>query len=505
MPLGHRLEEHYSASVSTLSPAARLWVVLAAAESTGDASVVRGAARALGLPDAASAEAEALRLVEVRDSVRFRHPLVRSAVYNSATDADRRAVHAALRDETSARGLRELAAWHAAAACAGPDAEVATELAGIADLAGARGGLRSRAHLLARAAELAPEPSDAAASGSSAPPRPRSARARGCCRASCSRAPTATCSTRWGADGCSWSRRCARCILADPRDLRQLTATLLAAADQFRGEAPDREQKALVLALNAAHDGRRPRGRRRPRAARRADARRRRRSPRHRYAVALARGRRRSRSTATTWRIPSCARRWRLLEAHGRRRRSSTSASTPSCPASRRGTAMRHRACSRAPFGVARERGALLEVDAALWVLSAVELSRVNPRLAGEYLAQAEELRRALGYVDEQAVNAAYLAWQGAPSRVVEQIAARDARGRLRRGRADGASAPSRSTRSPTATTRRRSSASRGWWSVRTCRRASTTSPSSSRRPSAAATVDGGALRPPSGSMPTPP
>ena len=69
-----------------------------------------------------------------------------------------------------------------------------------------------------------------------------------------------------------------------------------------------------------------------------------------------------------------------------------------------------------------RERGALLEVDAALWVLSAVELSRVNPRLAGDYLAQAEELRRALGYVDEQTVNAAYLAWQGAPRATVEQI-----------------------------------------------------------------------------------
>jgi len=71
---------------------------------------------------------------------------------------------------------------------------------------------------------------------------------------------------------------------------------------------------------------------------------------------------------------------------------------------------------------VGRERGAIREVDVALWTLSAVELSRVNPRLAGEYLGQAEELRRAIGYADEQTVNAAFLAWQGAPHGTVEQI-----------------------------------------------------------------------------------
>lgn len=67
--------------------------------------------------------------------------------------------------------------------------------------------------------------------------------------------------------------------------------------------------------------------------------------------------------------------------------------------------------------------GALREVDAALWVLSALELSRVNPRLAEEYLAQADELRQALGYGEQQMVNAALLAWQGTPRTATEQIA----------------------------------------------------------------------------------
>ena len=189
--------------------------------------------------------------MEVRESVRFRHPLVRSAVYKSATDADRRAVHAALRDETSARGLRELSAWHAAAACTGPDAEVAVELAGIADLAGARGGLRSRAHLLARAAELAPNPrtrsewfvgAAEAAIGAGAGLLSRQLLAR---------------ADRDVLDPVGQGRMLvveAMCAtyLAHPTANREATANLLAAAELFHGEEPHREQRALVIALNSA-------------------------------------------------------------------------------------------------------------------------------------------------------------------------------------------------------------------------------------------------------------
>jgi DNA-binding CsgD family transcriptional regulator len=72
---------------------------------------------------------------------------------------------------------------------------------------------------------------------------------------------------------------------------------------------------------------------------------------------------------------------------------------------------------------VGRRAGALREVDGALWALSAVELSRTNPGLAGEYLAQAAELRYAVGHVDEQVVSASHLAWVGAPREQVHQIA----------------------------------------------------------------------------------
>ncbi|WP_243074055.1 LuxR family transcriptional regulator [Microbacterium sp. SS28] len=418
VPLGHRLEEHYAARAAELSRESGLWLLVAAAESTGDASVVRSAAGVLGLPDSASAEAEALRLVEIRDSVRFRHPLVCAAVYSSASDADRRTVHAALERVTSARGLRELAAWHASAACAGTDADVAAELASIADLAGARGGLRSRAHLLARAAELSPDPharslwfvvaaEAAIAAGAGVLSRQLLARA-----------------DRELLDPIGRGRMLvveAMCTmyLADPTTMRDTVAVLIAAADAFGTVSADLEQKALLLALNSSLTAEtRAAGTDLAQLATRmrsaaADA-------ENVYAIEL-------RAVASLAldsydiALPRLSEAVAMLEALDDDTVLDFSfyivspcIATWDCEAASR--------LLQRTVRIGRERGALREVDGALWVLSAVELSRVNPRLAGEYLAQAAELRRALGYVDEQTVNAAYLAWQGASRTTVEQI-----------------------------------------------------------------------------------
>ena len=309
-----------------------MWVLLAAAESTGDASVVRGAARALGLPESASAEAEELRLVEVRESVRFRHPLVRSAVYNSATDADRRAVHAALRDETSARGLRELAAWHAAAACSR-----ARRRGRRRARRDRRPRRRARRSALPRpparpCRRARPQSSRRAASGSSARPRPPSAPARGCCRVSCSPGRTVRCSTPWAGGGCWWSRRCAPRIWPIPPRSATRRRTCSRRRTSSTARLPTCEQKALVIALNSAltvedravgTDLQPPR---------RADPRREREPPSTRYAVTLRSrrltGARQLRGRASR----SCARRSPTLDSHGRRGRSSTSASTRVVP-----------------------------------------------------------------------------------------------------------------------------------------------------------------------------
>ena len=78
----------------------------------------------------------------------FRHPLVRSAIYRSASASDLRAVHSALAEATDAERDPERRAWHRAHAAAGPDEEVALELERAAEGAASRGALVTAAAFL---------------------------------------------------------------------------------------------------------------------------------------------------------------------------------------------------------------------------------------------------------------------------------------------------------------------------------------------------------------------
>src|SRR6516165_1335264 len=153
-----RIEENYRNRLEALPAGTRLLLLVAAAEPVGDPVLVRAAAGRLGIAASAAAAAEADELVEIRTQVRFRHPLVRSAVYQSAAPPERRAAHLALAEVTDRESDPDRRAWHLAAAAAGPDEQVAAELERSAGRAQARGGLAAAAAFLQRAAALTAEP-----------------------------------------------------------------------------------------------------------------------------------------------------------------------------------------------------------------------------------------------------------------------------------------------------------------------------------------------------------
>jgi len=157
-PLSGRIEESFLRQIQALPSEARRLLQLAAADPSGDMSLVWRAAGRLGIPVQAGAPAVEADLAEFSPRVRFRHPLVRSAAYRSASVPDRREIHRALAEVTDPRLDPDRRAWHRAEAAPGPDEEVAGELERSAGRAQARGGLAAAAAFMERAAMLTPDP-----------------------------------------------------------------------------------------------------------------------------------------------------------------------------------------------------------------------------------------------------------------------------------------------------------------------------------------------------------
>jgi DNA-binding CsgD family transcriptional regulator len=155
-PLAGRIEESFQRRLSPLPAGTRRLLLLAAAEPLGDPVLVWRAAEWLGVEAEAADAAQSEGLVEFGAQVTFRHPLVRSAIYRSASPQERRDVHRALAEATDSEIDPDRRAWHRAHAEQGLDEDVASELVRSAGRAQSRGGLAAAAAFLERAAGLTP-------------------------------------------------------------------------------------------------------------------------------------------------------------------------------------------------------------------------------------------------------------------------------------------------------------------------------------------------------------
>jgi DNA-binding CsgD family transcriptional regulator len=155
LPLTEGVERAFLDRVRRLPSGAQSFLLVAAADDSGQAAIVRQAAHALNTTSEEVSAAEDSGLVSLLDGVvTMRHPLVRSAVYGAATGSQRRAAHRALANVLVSSGDVDRRAWHRAAAVEEPDESVVAALDQVAERASQRGGLEAASAAWERAAEL---------------------------------------------------------------------------------------------------------------------------------------------------------------------------------------------------------------------------------------------------------------------------------------------------------------------------------------------------------------
>ncbi|MCY1137256.1 LuxR C-terminal-related transcriptional regulator [Actinoplanes sp. Pm04-4] len=157
LPLSTRVERTFGGLVAELPPLTRQLLLIAALNDGSHLDEVRAAAAILTgaeVPTEAIQPAVTARLIAVDElyDLRFRHPLLRSALRQQAAPGDRRRVHAALAEVLSHNPDRRL--WHRASAVPGPDEAMARELTGIAVDAIQHDAVSYALALLTRAVQL---------------------------------------------------------------------------------------------------------------------------------------------------------------------------------------------------------------------------------------------------------------------------------------------------------------------------------------------------------------
>ncbi|MEJ3744308.1 LuxR C-terminal-related transcriptional regulator [Actinomycetes bacterium KLBMP 9797] len=227
LPLTSRLRLAFHGQVSRLPEASQTLLLVAAADEAGELATILRAAETLGAGVGDLLPAERADLI-VRggadDTLRFRHPLIRAAVYQRAPLGHRLAVHRALAAVLDTPEHADRRAWHLAAAATGPDRDAAAALEHAAARARERGGHEAAAAAYERAARLSADPE---------------ARARR--EAMAAEAALATGDLERAGD---LGRRAAARAGADPA-VRARLAHVQALADFWRGAYPEAHRRLL--------------------------------------------------------------------------------------------------------------------------------------------------------------------------------------------------------------------------------------------------------------------
>jgi DNA-binding CsgD family transcriptional regulator len=145
----------FARHVELLPETSRQALLVAATSESGSLDAILEALAALGLQPRARAEAEQAALVSVDGGrLEFRHPLLRTAVYRSASSVARRTAHRALAQTAAGDEDVDRRAWHLAAAAPEHDEEASEALEQAAIRAQQRGGHAEAASAFERAALL---------------------------------------------------------------------------------------------------------------------------------------------------------------------------------------------------------------------------------------------------------------------------------------------------------------------------------------------------------------
>ena len=159
LPLTDRLERTFADRLRSLTPGARSFLRVAATDESDLLDELLGAASRLDGRETTivtAAEAGAAGLVQIDGyHLRFRHPLMRSAIYQAMSLGERQAAHAAIAATLNDPDRR---AWHRAAATVGTDERIAADLEAAAARAEQHGALIVAMQALNRAAQLAEDP-----------------------------------------------------------------------------------------------------------------------------------------------------------------------------------------------------------------------------------------------------------------------------------------------------------------------------------------------------------